>query len=275
MSAKGSGGFNTYYRGVYGHRWAVLAEALTRGPTHVAWDQGLREPYYLDPASVAAGYLLPLAGAERVLDLCAAPGGKTLVLAGRMDPAAQLVANERSRRRRARLLRVLDAHLPAPLRARVQVTGHDASRWGLHEPAYYDAVLADVPCSSEQHVLADPAELERWSRSRIKRLSVQQGAILAAAVDSARPGGFILYVTCAVTPEENDAVVARILRKRSESVAPVASDHLTGAAAAPVGAFPAVAAALERAEPTDYGIHILPDTAAGAGPLYCALLRRR
>jgi len=198
-----------------------------------------------------------VAGARRVLDLCAAPGGKALVVASRMDPEAQMTANERSRRRRARLMAVLDGHLPPEVRRRVSVTGHDAAQWGIYQPNSWDAVLADVPCSSEQHVLQDPTELARWSRSRVKRLAIQQGAILAAAVDSLRAGGHALYVTCALTPEENDAVVKKVLRKRAETVTLASLPTLPGA------------------EATEFGLQILPDRAVGTGPLYCALVKKR
>ena len=260
---RGADGFETYYSGIYGHRWPALKAALLRPATHTALRDGLLQPYYLDPASVAVAGLLPLAGARRVLDLCAAPGGKALVIAQRLakeaEPGAVMTANERSRRRRGRLIAVLDAHLPPETRGRVSVTGHDATQWGVHQPDQWDAILADVPCSSEQHVLGAPEELAKWSPSRVRRLAVQQGAILAAAVDSLRSGGHVLYVTCALSPEENDAVVEKILRKRADRV-----DRVDPPAVPVPGA-----------ETTRHGLHILPDRAAGTGPLYCALLRKR
>ncbi|MEX2441979.1 MAG: RsmB/NOP family class I SAM-dependent RNA methyltransferase [Alkalispirochaeta sp.] len=253
---KGPAGFERYYTDIYGSRWAQLKPALLTSTARIAFDEGLTQPYYLDPASVEVARLLPVAGARNILDLCAAPGGKALVVAGRMDPEAEMTANERSRRRRARLMAVLDGHLPPELRRRVSVTGHDAAQWGIYQPASWDAVLADVPCSSEQYVLQDSAELAKWSRSRVKRLAIQQGAILAAAVDALRSGGHALYVTCALTPEENDAVVGKVLRKRADTVT--------------LAALPT----LPNAEATEFGVQILPDRASGAGPLYYALVKK-
>lgn len=304
---RGETGFHHYYRSVYGERWDALLVALQADGPRLAWtfDDELRAPaYYLDPASVVVAHLLPLG--ERNLDMCAAPGGKALVLARRLvqletesrtgesEPGDDntrirpgpfsLVVNERSRDRRARLRRVLEDHLPEAARRFVRITGHDAARWGLHEPEHYDAILADVPCSSERHVLAAPRELERWSDTRVRRLAVQQFAILAAAVDSLRPGGHVLYATCALTPEENDAVVSRALARRSdriELVSPGSLQSVSGSersseeAAPHSAAMPAsAAAALAGAEATEFGLHIMPDRCGGAGPLYCALLRR-
>ena len=316
MYPRGQEGFEEFYTGIYGHRWTALRSALLAGAQHVAWVAGeaavagggrgaggddvagggrgaggddvageaavagparrTGEPYHLDPASVLVAGLLPLANADSVVDLCAAPGGKSLVLAGQLRGSSSLICNERSRARRARLQRVLDRHLDPEIRARVSVTGHDAARWALYRPDSVDAVLADVPCSSEQHVLADAGALQQWSAGRSRRLSIQQGAILAAAIDAAAPGGWILYVTCALAPAENDGVVERILRKRAGRVALSMPDaaELRETATRLLGEAPYVSELVEGVEWTDHGLMILPDLCAGAGPLFAARLRR-
>ncbi|WP_018525100.1 hypothetical protein [Alkalispirochaeta alkalica] len=251
--------FHEYYRELFGDRWDSLRNALAGDSPRIALGD---PPYYLDPASAAVARLLPLG--KKNLDLCAAPGGKTLILASRLGEGATLTANERSRARRERLRRVLKEHLPGDLHPRLHVTGHDAQRWGLHEPNQYDAILADVPCSSERHVLADPLELARWNPKRIRRIATTQFAILAAAIDSARPGGYILYVTCALTDQENDLLLERALARRGQRVEALSLDpaSLSGEG-------------LSSPEATTWGLQILPDRCDGAGPLYCALLRRR
>lgn len=193
--------------------------------------------------------------APSVLDMCAAPGGKSLVLATRLPSGGELIANERSSARRARLHRVLDEHLPGAARNRVTVTGHDARRWGLHEEDAYDAILLDAPCSSERHTLASEKHLAEWSAKRPQRIAADQTAMLQAALTAVRAGGHVLYVTCALTPVENDGVVGKVLRRREGSVT-----------TAPLS--------LTASEPTEHGVHVLPDAAQGRGPIYAALLRK-
>lgn len=244
MANRGPEAFEAFYAELFGARWQALREALLAGGAQVAYDEGLTKPYHLDAASVIAAAALEVEPGERVLDLCAAPGGKSLVLAAALagtsadgrgaaragsadgdatgemrDATGVLVCNERSSARRARLHRVLDAHLPPGTRALVRVTPHDAARWALYEPARYDRVLADVPCSSEQHVLQSAGALAEWSPSRTKRLAKGAYAIACAAVDAVRPGGRVVYSTCALSPAENDAVVERLLHRGAGAIA--------------------------------------------------------
>lgn len=281
--------FDTTYQGLLGDRWPRLRSALLQPGCHVAWlnpfargpvvlagaqpvpdlpgcwlnEEGFPPPepgsdsllpyYLLDAASVWAARALEVKPGDRVLDLCAAPGGKTLVLAETMRERGELVANERSAQRRARLHAVLKGYLPGALLERVRVTGHDASRWGLHEQDAYDRVLLDAPCSGERHILHDASEEAKWSPSRSKRLAQQQFAMLCAALDALKPGGFLVYSTCALSPLENDQVVERLLKRRERvRLAPLTM---------PVG------------EPTTYGWQIWPDQ-TGWGPIYVAKMEK-
>ena len=253
------GRFSQFYEELYGERWPALYLALSRPPGHRELSDGLVQPYYLDPASYAVAGLLPIDGAGAILDLCAAPGGKALVLATGMAPGARLVTNERSATRRERLRRVLADHLTGERLRQVTVTGHDARKWGMHEPGAYDAVLADVPCSSERHLIRNAGDADRWNPRRSRQLAIDQFAILAAAIDSCRIGGWILYATCTLSPMENDAVIAKALKKRSVRLVAIGSPDRPVAGS----------------EPTEHGIAILPDRAAGAGPMYASLLQKQ
>ena len=265
---KGAAGFDAYFGELFEERWETVREALRESSGYLTLQEGLRKAYYLDRASAIPARALRVEGARRILDLCAAPGGKSLILALGMPENARLTANDRSRQRLGRLRRVLEEHLPAALLPRVETTGHDAALWGKIQPESADAVLADVPCSSERHVLSSPTHLAQWSESRITRLGKQAVGILASGFDALEGGGSLVYSTCALSPEENDAVVERLLQRRAESceLDPPGEAELETICD---GILPTKAL-----EPTEFGYQILPDSAEGSGPIFFARLRK-
>jgi len=264
---RGAEAFDEYYADLYGERWPALKAALLAPNAPVPFDGSgiLRAPYFMDAASVLAARSLPLGGAVRMLDLCAAPGGKTLVIASSMDREASLVSNERSADRRGRLRRVLDEHLPPELRARVSVAGRDGAAWSRIERDAYDRILLDAPCSSERHVLGSPPHLAAWSPARVRALAQGEWALLSGAFLVLAPGGRLLYATCALSPRENDEVVGRLLEKYGSSAEIVAD---------PPASFPDLPAPLIP-EPTAFGFQVLPDESGGAGPLYFSQIRKK
>ena len=138
---------------------------------------------------------------ERILDCCAAPGGKTLLIAER-NPAARIVASE-LHSHRARLLRkrVADNH--------VEVVAAD-----IRESPFrgdFDRVLADVPCSGTGTLQRNPEIKWRLSRQDLRDLQAKQVAILTSAMKYASPQGRVIYSTCSLEPEENEAVVEKAL----------------------------------------------------------------
>ena len=250
--------FFEYFEKIYGERWPQLLESL-RGeasPVELSFGEGLA-PYYLDSASVFAARVLGVNPGDDVLDMCAAPGGKTLVLASMLQGRGSLQSNDRSPDRRSRLHRVVDVSLPENLKSVVKVTGYDGVKFGLCRKECYDRILLDAPCSSDRHVLLSPVHLAEWSEKRVKRLSVEQGSLLASAVDALRESGTLVYGTCALAPLENDAVIAKILKKRPSMEVSYIEEIPEGA------------------DRTEFGVHILPDRAGGAGPIYCARLRKK
>lgn len=247
--------FDTYYSTIYQERWEGLKEALLQPTNQIAHTEGLLKSYFLDEGSLLVASLLPVKPGETVLDMCAAPGGKSLILAKGLAGEGQLVLNDRSSERRARLRNVVETHLPPPLVAPIKITSHDGRKWGLYEQEVYDAILIDAPCSSERHLLQNGNLLKKWSPSRGKRLATEQFAFLAAALEAVKVGGYLLYSTCSINPLENEEVVAKLFKRRPGRCREVLSA-------------PAVA------ERRKYGYSILPDRANGMGPLYFALLRR-
>ena len=209
----GAAAFEAYYSALFGGRWQALREALLQETQPVAFSVRSGKPYYLDQASIYAAQALPPIDEGSYLDMCAAPGGKTLVLASGMGQEVQIQANELSRARRARLLTVLDEHLPPDIRTRIEVTGYDAATLPRYRKACYDRILLDAPCSSERHVLTDAKYLACWTPARIKMLAQRQWALLSAAFLLLKPGGFLVYATCALADAENDGVVQKLLKK--------------------------------------------------------------
>ncbi len=267
---RGAEAFESYYRQLFGERWPSLRAAMV-APAHPPYEltTAADRPYYIDASSVLVASVAGPARNRHVLDLCAAPGGKTLVLALSCSGDCSIVANDRSAARRNRLRRVLDEHLEAGVRRSVTVTGHDARRWGLHEAEVYDLVLADVPCSSEAHLLSGSGRIDQWSRSRVDRVSADQFAILRSASQAVKPGGLVIYATCSLPRAENEALVERAL-ERSRKKGP----YLTVLE-------PNQAEMRHLAEnmnlhvvPSEIGYRIWPDENNGAGPMYFCLLRR-
>ncbi|MDR1105070.1 MAG: 16S rRNA methyltransferase [Treponema sp.] len=192
-----------------------------------------------------------------MLDACAAPGGKTLVIASALPPGFRLIANDISGERRRRLSDVLDRHLPAEKRGQVSVSGFDAAALGGRESERnrFAAVLLDAPCSSEAHVIRDPAALGAWTPARPRFLARRQWALLSAAFLLLSPGGVLVYVTCSLSPEENDGVAGRLPEKYG------------GEVLFDIPAF-------EEGEKTRYGRIMLPDREGGLGPMYVARFRK-
>ncbi|MBR6199274.1 MAG: RsmB/NOP family class I SAM-dependent RNA methyltransferase [Spirochaetales bacterium] len=268
-SNHGADAFNAYYAGIFGDRWEHLKAALLEpaNPVSLQIDES-KAPYYMDKASIIAASSLPLDGAESVLDMCAAPGGKTLVLAGLMPDECHLLANDRSGDRVNRLKKVLDDSLDNGIRARIDVCCKDAAAMCRVNNECFDRILLDAPCSSERHVLTSPQHLDIWSPNRVKTLAMTQWSLLSSAFRMLKPGGYLIYSTCALSSSENDQVAAKLASKFDNAeyvrdfdydrrILQYMSDNNM-----PVG------------EKTQYGYHILPDCADGCGPLYYCLIRK-
>jgi 16S rRNA (cytosine967-C5)-methyltransferase len=166
------------------------------------WRDGLFMPQ--SRAAMAVGRALAPAAGERVLDLCAAPGGKTTHLAALMGGEGTIVAVERHAGR-AEALRRTAARMGA---TGVEVRTADAARFD--EPGAYDRVLVDPPCSDLGTLAARPDA--RWRKEgRPEALAAVQAAILAAGGAAVRPGGTLVYSTCTISPAENEHVVEAFL----------------------------------------------------------------
>lgn len=226
--------------------------------------------YLLDAGSLLAVEVLDVQPTDCVLDICAAPGGKSLAILQRLDLAkgGSLTCNELSPDRRKRLKTVIQSYVPSHLRPYVTISSRDATRWHLLESTKFDKILVDAPCSSDRHVLRDEEELASWTPARVRANSKRQFAILSSAVKAVREGGLLVYATCALSEAENDSVVEKVIHKTRAKISVLRKPL-------PIG------------EPTKYGWIVLPDSSAnsqestvssasritGWGPLYFAILR--
>jgi 16S rRNA (cytosine1407-C5)-methyltransferase len=192
-----------------------------------------------------------------VLDACAAPGGKSLVIASALPGGMKLFANELSADRRRRLAEVLDRHLESRKREQVQITGFDAAAEGRRksERGRYASILLDAPCSGEAHVLKDEKALEKWTAARPRFLARRQWALLSSAFLLLAPGGSLVYATCALCSGENDGVAERLFAKYRDEAILDPPDFPEG-------------------EATRFGRLILPDQCR-FGPMYVARFRKK
>lgn len=280
---QGAEAFEDYYSNLFENRWPELKESLFLENIHAEINAGGTEKYYLDPGSVCAAMTLPVSGGKKLLDLCAAPGGKTLILAMNMDSDANLSSNERSSDRKARLAKVVQTVLPEDISQRVLTSCSDGATWCKRETESFDRILLDVPCSSERHVIQDPKYLSDWTQSRIKTLSMEQWALLSSAWRLLKKGGYIVYSTCALNKIENDELVSRLFKKfddcelvEKEKIQEIISENLSKTGSRiNLPENMEILSLFEKADITEKGYHILPDSTQGAGPLYFTLIHKK
>ncbi len=162
-------------------------------------------------AMLAARTLTPSPG-DRLLDLCAAPGGKTTHLAALMEGQGEVLAIERNPRRAEGLVRTARR-----LRAgNVRVEVADAERWAPAGAQRFDGVLVDPPCSGLGTLQARADLRWRITPEAVAQLARAQSEILAAGAHAVRPGGVLVYSTCTISPPENEHVIAAFLESHPE-----------------------------------------------------------
>lgn len=168
--------------------------------------------YLQNAASFIPPVLLNPKSGDRILDMCAAPGGKASHIAAMSSNQAELWVNDNSR---ARLNRMIANFAVLGVKPH-NTTLFAIDRLGRELPhEYFDKILLDAPCSGEGMIdLTDPAALNHWSVAQIKRLQRIQKKAIATAWELLRPGGVLVYSTCTMAPEENEVVVDYLMRKQ-------------------------------------------------------------
>ena len=189
---------------------AFLLESEEKPGKHPYHQAGL---YYLqDPSAMAPAELLAPRAGERVLDLAAAPGGKTTQLAALMQGGGLLVANEIKTRRVGHLVQNLERWGAG----NVAIVNETPENLADHFGAYFDRVLVDAPCSGEGMFRKDMGARVDWSLGMVQGCAVRQRNILRVAGKLVRPGGYLLYSTCTFAPEEDEGVMDGFLGEFSD-----------------------------------------------------------
>lgn len=290
--------FEDYYLSVYEQRWSDLFRALKSEEKQVIWlnpflqkNELLNDflnqtqvcpscyevnhakvPYRIEPEGLLSHYVLDLGSAlvveamkiepsHQVLDLCAGPGGKSLLILNKLygirkqsHPEGMLVANELSRDRRERMKKIFAQYLPNEVKSRIQMKGIDGGLIGMRQPEMFDRVLVDAPCSGERHLIKNSL-LNEWSLSRSEKLAIRQYALLASGWMALKAGGILVYSTCSISPKENDQVVAKLMKRKASEVELIPYDVNCG-------------------ENTEFGYQIFPDK-TGYGPIFFSILKKQ
>jgi 16S rRNA C967 or C1407 C5-methylase (RsmB/RsmF family)/NOL1/NOP2/fmu family ribosome biogenesis protein len=186
-----------------------LVDAEARPGRHPLHAAGV---YYLqEPSAMAVVEALDVRPGQLVLDVAAAPGGKSTHIASKLQGAGVLVAND-------------------PIPGRIKALGENLERWGARNavivnspvadlaaawPGVFDRVLVDAPCSGEGMFRKSPVARQEWSEGHVQGCAARQELLLDDAATMVKPGGLLLYSTCTFAPEENEQQVCRFLDEHS------------------------------------------------------------
>ena len=169
--------------------------------------------YYLQEASAMAPVALldPQPG-EKICDLCAAPGGKTTQIAGRMQGEGFLLCNEINPKR----AKILSRNIERMGVANALVTNEHPQRLADRFAGFFDRVLIDAPCSGEGMFRKEEAAVTDWSQETVEMCARRQAEILHSGAAMVRPGGRLVYSTCTFAPEEDELAVEQFLQSHPE-----------------------------------------------------------
>lgn len=178
------------------------SEVPSKHPYYYAGMYYLQEPSAMTPAA-----LLPVEPGNRVLDLCAAPGGKSTELGAKLKGKGLLVCNDISHSRAKALLKNIELFGIT----NAIVTSEPADKLAARFPEYFDKILVDAPCSGEGMFRKQPAIMKNWEQYGTGYYNDLQKQILPRAYEMLRPGGMLLYSTCTFSPEEDEETVKFLL----------------------------------------------------------------
>lgn len=169
--------------------------------------------YYIqEPSAMAVVSLLDPKPGERVLDLCAAPGGKTTHIASRLNGKGLLVSNEIHPAR----AKILSQNVERMGIGNAIVTNEDSGSLAEFFPEFFDCMVVDAPCSGEGMFRKDEQARNEWSEANVRLCAERQQEILDNAAKMLKPGGRMVYSTCTFAPEEDEDGIAAFLERHPE-----------------------------------------------------------
>lgn len=187
----------------YGYYYDYQSVEPGKHPYHAA---GL---YYVqEPSAMSVAPLLDIKPGEKVLDLCAAPGGKSTQIGASLNNQGLLISNEIHPKR----AKALAENIERFGLTNAIVTNETPEKLANHFPSYFDKILLDAPCSGEGMFRKDEEARNYWSEEHVKFCSRRQLEILDNAYRMLKGGGILVYSTCTFSPEENEQVIEQFLR---------------------------------------------------------------
>ncbi|TCT17008.1 NOL1/NOP2/sun family putative RNA methylase [Natranaerovirga pectinivora] len=181
--------------------------------------QPAKHPYYFaglyyvqEPSAMTPANFLPIEEGDKVLDLCAAPGGKSTELGAKLNGTGLLISNDISHTRAKALLKNIEL---SGITNSI-ITSEPSENLLNHFPEYFDKILVDAPCSGEGMFRKDPNMIKSWENQGVEYYSAIQKDIIIQAGKMLKPNGLMLYSTCTFSPEENEEIIEHLLKEYPE-----------------------------------------------------------
>lgn len=204
-------------------------DIIPKGAARIPWIQNgyyykeearpAKDPYYYaglyylqEPSAMTPASLLPISPNDKVLDICAAPGGKSTELGAKLNGTGLLFANDISNSRAKALLKNLEL-FGVP---NICVTSETPERLAGQLPEYFDKILVDAPCSGEGMFRKDDGMIKSWLSNGPDYYAPIQSEILESSVKLLKPGGMLLYSTCTFSVKEDEEVIKTLLSKHDD-----------------------------------------------------------
>lgn len=163
--------------------------------------------YFQEPSAMSAVEGLPIEEGDRILDLCAAPGGKSTQAGAKLNGSGLIVSNEIVKKRAD----ILSENIERIGLTNAIVTNETPQRLSEKYPSFFDKIIVDAPCSGEGMFRKEPQAIEEWSVEHTVSCGIRQRHILDCAVKMLKPNGMLIYSTCTFAPEENEKIASYLI----------------------------------------------------------------